>query len=268
MSIPLLTSDQHAEVLRRLISISEQISGVKYHEAGVEYTSLLSCFLLHNLSAAQSLLSLLDAYGWEWFPSTVGYPIARTMLEVDIAAHYIKSSPRERSEQYVLWGSVLDKRAMDACAKHRASNDPTWNEAMNTLWREHWESRRSIVEEKYSGVKERFARRTKKNTIVGFKNWAGISLRQMAIEVDHEEVYDLFYADMCSFAHADIRLADRFLRRNDSGLYWSQRAHEGDAANVFRYADTFLTCYLKLFSSELSVLDEQAIASCWTFDRP
>jgi hypothetical protein len=98
-------------------------------------------------------------------------------------------------------------------------------------------------------------------------NWSGKSLRQMAVDVHHEEAYDIFYADLSSFAHADVRLADRFLRTTGPELAWSQRASDVDVGFVFRYAAIFLTCFLELFGQQFGLWEESQIEECWRFDK-
>ena len=87
----------HQRVLSRLCTIAATVEGVPTHAAGLEYTSLMSCFLMNNVSGGRALLSLLDASGADWFPATFGYVIARSMFEVDVTAHYISLVPLERA---------------------------------------------------------------------------------------------------------------------------------------------------------------------------
>ena len=94
----------------------------------------MSSFLMHSVSGARSLLALYETAGVEWFPVTVGYGIARTMFEVDVTAHYIAQSPQERASLYILFEHVLNKKAMDACDKHRKSEDSSWREARVSLF--------------------------------------------------------------------------------------------------------------------------------------
>jgi len=58
-----LTLKQHQEVVRHLGDLARNnIDRIPYHSAGVEYTSLMSCFLLHNLSGTETLLRLADSF--------------------------------------------------------------------------------------------------------------------------------------------------------------------------------------------------------------
>ena len=58
----------------------------------------------------------------------------------------------------------------------------------------------------------------------------------MAKEVNHVEAYDIFYADLSSFTHANVMLANRFLRTkgviDGDGPGWSMRGHEIDVASA------------------------------------
>jgi hypothetical protein len=91
----------------------------------------------------------------------------------------------------------------------------------------------------------------------------------MAKEVDHVEAYDIFYADLSSFAHVNVMLANRFLRLkglvDGDGPGWSQRANEYDVANTFRYAATFLTCFLELFGKTFGLWNAEQVRVCWEF---
>jgi hypothetical protein len=59
MAIALLTTEQHRNVVGRLVSRARQFDGLHYREAGTEYTSLMVCFLLNNVGLAQTLLKAL-----------------------------------------------------------------------------------------------------------------------------------------------------------------------------------------------------------------
>jgi hypothetical protein len=69
-----LTVEQHQQVLRSLLEFAKsRMSKIPFHPAGVEYTSLMNCFLLHNLSAVETLLQISDSFGDSWFPVSVGH---------------------------------------------------------------------------------------------------------------------------------------------------------------------------------------------------
>ena len=88
----------------------------------------------------------------------------------------------------------------------------------------------------------------------------------MAADVDHLEAYDTFYAELSSFAHVDVRLADRFLQNRPDGPVWSQRANELDVASIFRYAAIFLTCYLELFGRVFNIWSKEEVHQCWQME--
>lgn len=262
-----LTAEQHQQVLRRLLDLARsRADKISFHPAGVEYTSLMLCFLMHNLSAGETLLRILGSFGDAWFPVTVGYAVTRTMFETDVTAHYLSQAPAERARQYIEFGAVLNKRQMDACAEHRRSKDSQWREAMELVWQHHWAPRQADVLKKFDAVAPRFRRLNKTGKQADFQNWSGKTVRQMAAEVDHLEAYDVFYAELSSFTHVDIHLADRFLHVRPDGPVWSQRAEEGDVGNIFRHAASFLTCYLELFSREFKTWSEPEAAKCWELE--
>jgi len=222
------------------------------------------CFLLHNLSVAETLLRTLGAFGNKWFPVTVGYSIVRTMFETDVTAHYITKAPTELARQYIDFGAVLNKRRMDACKTHRRSKNPQWREVMDLVWQDEWSPRENDVLARFAAVAGQFTHRNKGLKKTVFQNWTGKSLRQMAIEVDHVEAYDIFYAELSSFAHVDVHLADRFLQLRPEGPVWSQRAREFDVGNVFRRGAEFLTCYLKLFGEQFKTWTNTEVQDCWS----
>ena len=152
---------------------------------------------------------------------------------------------------------------MDACLKHRNSNDPQWGEAMNLIWQNYWASRERDVTEKFEAIAPQFTHTDRKGKQTVFQNWSGKTLRQMAEEVDHAEAYDIFYAELSSFTHVDVHLADRFLQSRPDGPVWSQRADEFDVGNVFRHAASFLTCYLELFGRQFKTWSESEVKNCW-----
>ena len=148
-----LTPDQQRDVLRRLVDLGGRAAnGVPIAQTDLGYASLMICFLLQNLSAAETLLRISNSFGSEWYPVTVGYTIARTMFEVDVTAHYITKAPMERVPQYIQFTAVLNKRAMDACKKHRGSKDSQWREAMDLLWQNHWAQRENEVVKNFNAV--------------------------------------------------------------------------------------------------------------------
>ncbi len=266
MAVRLLTVEQHQEVVKRLVAHVRRLKSTQHHSAGFEYTSLMVCFLMHNTGSVDALLRLQESLGSTWFPVTAGYIITRSMFETDVTAHYITHDRAVRSQQYISYGRVLKKRQMDACAKHRKSNNDSWREGMELEWQTHWASKEQEINSKYKCVQSKFERVTRKGKTVPFKNWSGKSIREMAVEVDHEEAYDVFYSHLSSFTHANVHLADRFLRVEEDAPLWSHRADESDVGFVFRYAAIFLTCFLELFGKEFDLWDSDQIHACWDFD--
>ena len=263
MAIKGLSSQEHRLVLKMLVSLGRSVEISNIHPAGPEYTSLMVCFLMHNLAAAESVLRLHDSFGDAYFPTTVGYTIVRTMFEIDVTAHYITRDRSPRASQYIKYESVLKKRQLDAWKKHQISNKTDWREAMETAWRHYWAPREDVINSKYDSVRSRYERQTTKGKSILFSNWSGKSIREMSIEVDHEEAYDVFYADLSSFTHADVRLANRFLHLDPSGMTWSPQATDLDIGGVFRYADIFLDCFLSLFGQEFNTWSKDQVRACW-----
>jgi hypothetical protein len=259
-----LTPGQHKDVLQRLVDLGGRAAnGVPLDQADLGYASLMVCFLLQNLSAAETLLRISSSFGSEWYPVTVGYMIVRTMFEVDVTAHYITNAPTERVPQYIHFTAVLNKRAMDACKKHRSSKDPQWREAMDLVWQNYWAQREGEVVRRFNAVAAQFTRKNKNGKTSELQNWSGKTIRQIASDVGHEEAYDIFYAELSSFTHADVHLVDRYLQLRPDGPVWSQKASEYDVGNVFRHAASFLTCYLELFGRQFKTWTEAEVSSCW-----
>src|SRR6185437_1685054 len=218
MDVKLLTVEQHQEVLKRLVSLGKQQDRqIPIHSAGLEYTSLMICFLMHNLSAAESILKLASSFSDEWFPVTVGYSIVRPMFEIDVTAHYITQSPKELSLQYIEFCAVLNKRKLEACAKHLKSKNVSWRKGMELEWQHNWATRENEIIKKFDSVASKFTRKENPRKGELFENWSGKSIRKMANEVDHAEAYDVFYSELSSFAHGNVHLADRFLQSRPDG---------------------------------------------------
>jgi hypothetical protein len=259
-----LTVEQHQIVLQRLITLARTVQP-RVHQSGREYTSLMMSFLLHNISAVESLLQLNKSFGSKWFPVTVGYAIVRPMFEIDVTAHYISQNPSERAHQYIEFGYVLRYNKMQFVKKHRNSKEPSWKEAMELIWKNEFTEKEQQITQRYEAVRNKFSSTSSKGRTIPFHNWAGLRLREMAVAVNHEESYDIFYSDLSSFTHADVSLADRFLKFDDRGPMWSMRANEPDVGFVFRYAATFLHCFLTLFGKQFSTWKESDVTACWHF---
>jgi len=85
-------------------------------------------FMLHNLTAAETLLRLAHFPGNDWFPVTIGYVIDRSIFEVMINAHYIAKDPVQRSRQYIEYKHVIDHKSLEVFRKHRNTKDALWRE--------------------------------------------------------------------------------------------------------------------------------------------
>jgi len=266
MAIRALTVEQHEQVVARLVGLAGRVESLPGHATGIEYTSLMTCFLFHNMSCAKAILALHQSMGADSFPTSAGYGLVRSLFEADVTAHYISAEPLERSKRYIDFVHVLNKREMDACAKHRTSKNDSWREGMQLAWNAHWAPREEEVNRRYAAVLPKFQKTDRKGKVSEYRNWSGKDIRTMAAEVDHEEAYDVFYSFLSSFAHADIHLADRFLRVGPAGPKWSMRADEFDVGNVFRYAATFLTCFLDLVGAQFQTWSERDTRSCWDTD--
>jgi hypothetical protein len=186
------------------------------------------------------------------------------LFEVDVTAHYITQDPIGRSRRYIDFEHVIRKTTLEAVERHRASKEPSWREAMQLLYNHKYAPQKAKIDADYARVRSQFENKKGKRGT----SWSGKSLYAMAKEVDHLEAYEIFYADLSSFAHVNVILANRFLRLkglSGDGPVWSQRANEFDVANVFRYAAIFLTCFLELFGKEFGLWDTGRIEACWNF---
>lgn len=263
MPIKLLTVEEHQQVVENLVKLTSSVDGVSIHPAGPEFTSLIVCFLLHNLTAADTLIRLRDSFSNEWFPATVGYVIVRPMFETDVTAHYITRDPVKRARQYIDFEKVLNKREIDAYFINRNSKNIQWRQAMEFMWENVWASKEANINTQYENVRSRFETVKNGGKVISYHNWAGKSIRQIAKEVDHEEAYNIFYAELSSYTHVDVRLANRFLRLRPDELSWSQRPSAFDVGNVFRHAASFLTCFLELFAEQFHVWSKEEVQNCW-----
>lgn len=258
----MLTIDQHRDVLARLAALGRRVEDYEFRSAA--YPNLMASFLLHQLASANAVLALNRAFGDTWFPAATAYATARTMFEVDVTAHYISQDHEGRAVRYIEFGHVLKKRRMDACAKHRASREPSWAAGMAMEWEHRWAPVEVAVNSEYSRVRAMFETTGSNGKVKAFTNWSGKTIRELAAAVQHAESYEMFYSDLSSFAHADIRLANRYLKVPAGGPVLSSRADEYDVGAALRYAATFLTCFLGLFGRESKLWTQEEIDRCWT----
>jgi hypothetical protein len=257
-----LTYMQHYQVLINLVKIGNSVDITKI-KSDLSYASLMICFLLKELSISRSLIQLFDKSNISSFPSTACYVLCRSMLEIDINAHYISVDPIVRSRLYINYKKVLTKKQMDVCNKNRNSKKADWQYASNMEWNEYWEKREIKVKEEYEIIRSSYLRKRKNGKDYETNNWAGISIHEMAKEVDHKESYDYFYAFLSLFVHGDIEEIDRYLKVGPNSLKWSDETNEFDVGNVFRNASTFLHCFLTLFGKSFNLWEKQTVDNCW-----
>jgi len=183
-----------------------------------------------------------------------------------VTAHYIAQAPIERSRRYIEFEHVIQKNALEAIERHRKSGNSSWREGMELLYKNEYGARKNKIDSDYASVRSQFENKNGKRAT----SWSGKSIYAMAKDVNHVEAYDVFYAELSSFAHVNVMLANRFLRLQGwegDGPLWSQRANEFDVAHVFQHAATFLTCFLELFGKEFRLWNKEEVMSCWDFPK-
>ncbi len=262
------TVEQARERLERLLNLGRRVQNkFEYHSTGPEYTSLMVSFLLEEMSSAETLLRLAKSFGNEWFPINIGYMIARSMFEIDVSAHYIAVDKVNRSHQYIEYVHVLRKNELDAIIKHKDTDQDNWRQFLQLWFKHDWENRAGEIIQKFNETKHHFEEnygRGKKKRIS--QNWSGKSIKQMAKEVEHELEYDISYARLSSFVHGNIKMADRFLKADSSGPFWTLKSEDYEVGFVFDYSATFFDCFLRLFGNEFKLWTEEDVNSCWKVD--
>lgn len=137
MTIKAFTLEQTQEITKRLNLLARSKvfceKKLRVHSAGMGYTSLMVCFSSHIMASIETLLFLYKQFGKEWFPSTVGFIILRSMFEIDIQAHYISEEPKERAGTYINFGSIINKRKYEALLRHRNEVHGNWKEMCETV---------------------------------------------------------------------------------------------------------------------------------------
>jgi len=253
------TPEQYQQLLEKyVIFVQQRLPKTQYHLAGIEYTSLMMSFMMYNLSACESLLKLATAFDNKWYPVSVGYIVDRSIFEVMINALYISKEPKARSIQYIEYEKIIKKKQLDNFRKHKETNDPSWHEFINSALIHELEPRAETTEDEYKKVESQYMRLQNGRKKI-FISWAGKNIPEMAREVDHEIEYDLFYSELSSFVHTNVRSADQFLRSDSFGFYWTQHPSEYHIGNVFRHATTFFSCFLVLFGKEFKIWSEQDV---------
>jgi hypothetical protein len=185
------------------------------------------------------------------------------MFEIDVTAHFISQQPIERAQRFIDFHDVLRYNHMLAVKQHRSSSKPSWNESLNFLWEQEYAENESQIVENFERVKMSFMQEGQNRKTKAIRNWSGLTLKEMARAVDHVEAYDVFYSDLSSYTHADVHLADSFLKIGDSDRSWSMKAHEGDFAFVVQYALSFFECFLTLFGSQFNTWKPSDVSACW-----
>jgi len=209
MAVRMLTVDEHRRVLARLVAQGRKLEQVQLQST--PYSNLMVSFLLHQIASAETLLAVHREFGETWFPVTSAQPIARTLFEVDVNAHYVSQERTARSLPYIEFGHVVAKRQMGACAKHRKRPIDSWHAGMDLDWNHRWSPIEEKVNSKYEQIGSRFETVRSGGKVIRFRTCSRKPLWQLAVEVNHEESYDIFASEPSSFAHAHVKLADRFV---------------------------------------------------------
>ena len=254
------TTEQAISVNEKLNTLArEKVFGkLPTHKEGFKYTSLMVCFGSHIFVSTETLLQLKKHFGG-WFPTTVGFIILRTMFEILIEAHYISRDPKARSDAYIDYGIVLNHERYKRLEKHKDSGDE-----LQKFWIES--QLKALGDKKvdvsFQKIKAKFEYEDKHGKRKLFQNWAGKTLKEKAIKVNHEIEYDHYYANFSNFTHASVKLADRFLKFDETGPYWSMKADDNDVGFIFIYASEMFACYLTLMSKQFNLGMEQEINDC------
>lgn len=256
------TTEQAISVTEKLNTLArEKVFGkekIRTHVEGFKYTSLMMCFGSHIYVSIGALLHLKKHFE-ECFPTTVGFVILRTMFEVLIEAHYISKDPKARVDAYIDYGTVLNYQRYERFKKYQDSGNELlrfWIKSqLNTLGNKK-------VDESFQKIKTNFEYKDKHGKRKLFQNWAGKSLKDKAREVDHELEYDHYYTNFSNFTHANIKLADRFLKFGETGSYWSIKAEDSDVGFIFLYASELFACYLSLMNKQFNLGIEYEINDC------
>ena len=196
---------------------------------------------MHSKSACESLLTLQRTSGSEWFASTTGYLIVRSLFEVDVTAHYISQAPIERSRRYIDFEHVIQKKTLEKLSSvierveiHLGKKE--WNFFIRTNMH-HGKIRliRPML---------MFARNLKIGTANGLLHgrervstqWP----RRWTTWKPTKSFMPIFPHSPTSTSCSPTDFFDQKVGRG-KGPLWSQRADEFDVGQVFQYAASFLT---------------------------
>jgi hypothetical protein len=256
------TTEQAVSVTQKLNALArDNVFGkekLRTHKEGFLYTSLMMCFGSHMFVSTETLLHLKKHFG-EWFPTTVAFVILRTMFEALIESHYISKDPKTRAEAYIDYGAILNYKKYKRLAEYKDSEDE-----LIRFWiqKQLKEFNSKKVEESFGKMKTKFEYKDKNGKRKLFQNWSGKSLKEKAKEVDHEIEYDHYYTNFSNFTHANIKLADRFLKFDKTSPYWSMKADDADVGFIFLYASELFACFLTLVSKKFNLGIEEEINNC------
>jgi hypothetical protein len=260
VTIRALTADEHFQVLVNLTELGKTAGTITSRRFGKDYPFLMGCFLAHNLTCAETLIDLQKLRKCDDFPVAVGYSIVRTMFEIDVNAHFITIDPSKRSQQYVNFRKVLVKNEMESIRKHLGSLQGNWGEACNAMWENSWSRRdKEILEDANLACEWMKSEGLKPSKW----KWSGLDVKTMSEQVDHTEAYDILYSKLSSFSHMDVTAATRYAHSDGKGLVINRRSRELEVADVFRYADTFMTCFLELFGKQFGSWSKAKVVKCW-----
>lgn len=270
MAFVYLTTEQQIELVRRLLKLADtkfaSAKSIKYHKEGVEYTSLMVCFFLHICSVVDSLLKLFNINP-QFFPVPIAFILARSIFETNITALYISKEPRQRALAFIEYGNIVKEERFRRLLKYKDTNVEPWAAFVNLVLSEEYYPKQDKIEAGLKKVKPMFEFVTKAGKKKMFTNWANKSMREMAIEVNHEIEYDIFYPELSNFTHNNIHLADLFLTTRDDSPFWTTRADEGNIGYVFGHVATFFSCFLTLMSRQFNLGIEKDIDECWNLDE-
>lgn len=250
------------KTLECLIKLAKNEKAVNIHPTGVEYTAIMSSFLIHMISAADSLLKLGQSHGDEWFPVTVGNTIVRPMFEVDVNARYITKNPKENALKFVEFDRVIEYKYMNAIKKQLKSESKVWSNGLQIAYNKNWKKKNDEIENNFKEVESKFTKTSKKGKKELQYNWSGISIREMSGVVDLEEMYVIFYSYLSNFTHGNVTLIRSILKINSETIESSMRPNTKEVESVFNYAVIFLASFLELYGEEFNSWSISDIDNC------
>lgn len=249
------------KTLENLIKLAKSEKAISIHPVGVEYTAIMSSFLIHMISAAESLLKLSQSYRDEWFPVTVGNTIVRPMFEVDVNARYITKNPKEYALKFVEFDRVIEYKYMNAIKKQLKSENKAWSTGLQIAYENNWKEKNTEIENNFKEVESKFTQTSNGKKRLQY-NWSGISIRKMSGEVDLEEMYDIFYSNLSNYTHANVSIIRSILKNNPETIEFSMSPNIRELESVFNYAVIFLTSFLELYGEQFKSWSISDINNC------